>query len=149
MERRILQVVVIERDEDGERGEPERQAEREAAGARVRERGVAHEAGGVDHRELVDELHRVLERRVEEEAARADEQVADEADEEDCVVAVCKAGADAEVGEVDEEEVRERVDDFGGVGGRVVVLATRRCQRGAGFQWWGLCKLLRTSLWWR
>jgi hypothetical protein len=35
----------------------------------VRETGPEHEAGGVDHGELVDELHGVFEGGVEEEAA--------------------------------------------------------------------------------
>ena len=60
---------------------------------------------------------------MEEEAAGADEQVADEADEEDGVVAVFAAGLDAPVREVDEEEVRESVDYLGGVRGCVVILA--------------------------
>ena len=122
MERRILKVMVVKRDEDGEREEEEGEVEREEAGARVRKGGVAHEAGGVYHGELVDELHGVLERRVEEEAAGADEQVADEADEEDGVVAVSAAGLDAPVGQVDEQEVRERVDYLGGVRRCVVIL---------------------------
>ena len=123
MEGRILKIVVIERDENGEREEEEGQVKREEAGARVREGGIAHEAGGVYHRQLVEELHWIFERRVEEEAAGADEQVADEADEEDGVVAVFAAGLDAPVGEVDEEEVREGVDYLGGVRGCVVILA--------------------------
>ena len=123
MEGRILKIVVIERDEDGEREEEEGQVEREEAGARVREGGVAHEAGGVYHGQLVNELHGVFERRVEEEAAGADEQVTDKADEEDGVVAVFAARLDAPVGEVEEEEVREGVDYLGGVRGCVVILA--------------------------
>ena len=62
---------------------------------------------------------------MEEEAAGADEQVADEADEEDGVMAVFAAGLDASVREVDEEEVRESVDYLGGVRGCVVILAKR------------------------
>ena len=123
MEGRILKIVVIKRDEDGEREEEEGQIEREEVGARVREGGVAHEASGVYHGQLVKELHGVFERRVEEEAAGADEQVADEADEEDGVVAVFAAGLDASVGKIDEEEVREGVDYLGGVRGCVVILA--------------------------
>ena len=123
MEGRILKIVVIKRDEDGEREEEEGQVEREEVGARVREGGVAHEASGVYHGQLVKELHGVLERRVEEEAAGADEQVADEADEEDGVVAIFAAGLDASVGKIDEEEVREGVDYLGGVRGCVIILA--------------------------
>ena len=65
--------MVIERDKDGEREEEEGQVEREEAGARVGEGGVAHEAGRVNHREFVDELHGIFERCVEEEAARPHE----------------------------------------------------------------------------
>lgn len=61
---------------------------------------------------------------MEEEAARPDEQVADKADEENGVVAIFAAGSDAQVGEVDEEEVREGVDYLRGVGSRVVILTT-------------------------
>lgn len=84
---------------------------------------------------------------MEEEAARPDEQVADKADEEDGVVAMFAAGSDAQVGEVDEEEVREGVDYLGGVGSRVVILTME--QSAWGLQWsylgGGICKLLRTS----
>ena len=62
---------------------------------------------------------------MEEEAAGADEQVADEADEEDGVMAVFAAGLDASVREVDEEEVREGIDYLGGVRGCVVILGGR------------------------
>ena len=144
MEGRILKIVVIKRDENGEREEEEGQVEREEAGARVREGGVAHEAGGVYHGQLVDELHGVFERRVEEEAAGADEQVADEADEEDGVVAVFAAGLDAPVGEVDEDEVREGVDYLGGVRGCVVILAELSVGS-MGSIGWGVGKLLRTN----
>ena len=144
MEGRILKIVVVQRNENGEGEEEERQVEREEAGARVREGGIAHEAGGVYHGELVDELHGVFERRVEEEAASADEQVADEADEEDGVVAVFAAGLDAPIGEVDENEVRESVDYLGGVRGCVVILAEPSVGL-MGWIGWGFSKLLRTN----
>ena len=122
MKGRVLQVVIIQRDEDGEGEQEEGEVEGEEAGARVGKGGVAHEACSVDHGKLIDELHGVLERRVEEEAPRSDEKVAHEADEEDGVVAVAAAGLDAQVGVVDEEEIGERVDYLGGVRGRVVIL---------------------------
>ena len=62
---------------------------------------------------------------MKQEAAGADEQVSDEADKEDCVMAISAAGLDAHNGEIDEEEVRERVHDFGGVRCRVVILGWR------------------------
>ena len=106
MKCRILQVVIVQRDKH--RQPDQGQGEIDAEGARlgVGEGGVAHEAGGIDHAELVDELHRVFERGVEEEGASADEEVADEGDQEDGVVRVAPAGADAKVGQIDKEEVR-------------------------------------------
>ena len=59
---------------------------------------------------------------MKQEAAGTDEKVSDETDEEDGVVAISAAGLDAHDGEVDEEEVRECVHNFGGVGSRIVVL---------------------------
>lgn len=50
---------------------------------------------------------------MKEEAARADKQVANEADEEDGVMALFSAGLNAEIGEVDKEEVCECVDYLG------------------------------------
>ena len=125
VEDRVLQVVVDGRDGARERDQRRAQAQRVRARAPAREAGVEHDAGGVDHRQLVDELHRVLERAVEEEAAHADRQVAEEGDEEDGVVAVPEAGVQAAGGEVEEGEVREGVDDLGGVDGGVVVLDFR------------------------
>ena len=122
MEGGILEVVVIECDEDGEREEEERQAEREEAGARVREGGVTHEAGSVYHGQFVDELHGIFERCVKEEAAGPNQQVANEADDKNGVMAVFAAGLNASVGEVDKEEVGEGIDYLGGIWGRVVVL---------------------------
>lgn len=60
---------------------------------------------------------------MEEEAARADDEVADEGDEEDAVMVVAQAVVDALEGQVDEEQVRQRVDDLGSVDGCVVVLS--------------------------
>ena len=122
MECRILQVVVVQRDEDGEREQGQGEQQREKASPGIREGSVAHQAGGVNHGELVDELHGIFESCVEEEAAGADEEVADEADEEDGVMAVGTAAAYALVGEVDEEEIGEGVYDLGGVRGCVIVL---------------------------
>ena len=114
--------MVVECDEDGEREEEKCQVEGEEAGARIGEGSVAHEAGGVYHGQFIDELHGILERCVEEEAARPDEQVADEADEEDGIMAVFAARLNANIGKVDEEEVCEGIDYLGGVWSGVVVL---------------------------
>lgn len=122
VESRVLEVVVVGGDEDGQGDGEEAEQERDRVGAGVREGGPEHEAGGVDHRELVDQLHRVFERGVESEGAGADEQVAGEGDEEDAVVVVLEAGVHAFEGEVDEEEVGEGVDDLGGVGGCIIIL---------------------------
>jgi len=98
----------------------------------VRETGPEHEAGGVDHGELVDELHGVLEGAVEGEAAGADDQVADEGEQEDAVMVLLQAVGDAAVGEVDEEQVGEGVDDLGGVLSGIVVLLAPVQSRGDG-----------------
>ena len=122
MEFWILQVVVVEGDEEREahKRDPENGGERGAA--RVGEGHVAHETGGVDHGELVDELHWVFQRRVEQEAPRTHEQVSDEGYDKNLVMVLLEAGSDAAVAEVHEEEVREGVDYLGGVVRHVVVL---------------------------
>lgn len=122
MERRVLEVVVVGGDEDREASEGDSEGGSERLGALVLESGPEHEAGGVDHRELVDKLHGVLEGGVEEEAAGADDQVADEGEQEDALVVLLEAVGDAAVGEIDEEQVGEGVDDFGRVLGGIVVL---------------------------
>ena len=134
--------MIVQRDENGQAEQEHCQTEGEQARARVRECRVAHQTGGVNHGELVDELHRVFEGGVEEEAAGADEQVADVADEEDGVVAVFSAGGDAPVGEVDEEEVRECINYFSRVGCCVVVLQS--VSRASEIQKF-ICTLLHTS----
>lgn len=101
MEGGILKVVVIECDEDGKREEEKGQVEREEAGARVGKGGIAHEASSVYHGQLVDQLHGIFERSVKEEAAGPDEQIANEADEKDCIMALSATGLNAEIGKVD------------------------------------------------
>ena len=59
---------------------------------------------------------------MKQEAAGTDKKVSDETDKEDGVVAIVAAGLDAHDGEVDEQEVRECVHNFGGVWSRIVVL---------------------------
>ena len=122
MERRILQVVVIRGDEDGEGHEEQRHAESVESRTLVCEAAVAGDASRVDHGQLVDELHGVFEGCVKEQGAGADGGIAGEGDDEDTVVLVVDAGLDALDGEEDEEEVGEGVDDFGGNGRRPIVL---------------------------
>ena len=83
---------------------------------------MAHEAGGVYHAEFIDKLHRILQGGVEEEAAGTDEKIANKSDEEDGIMAVPEATADADIGETEEENVGEGIDDFGRILSEVVVL---------------------------
>lgn len=53
----IFQVVVVARDEDGEGDEGKPEDERDGGLLVVRKCCVAHEAGGVDHGEFIDQLH--------------------------------------------------------------------------------------------
>jgi hypothetical protein len=121
VERRVLQVVVVSRDEDRQARQRKTQQRPEGLLALVLEGGPEHQAGGVDHGELVDELHRVLEGGVESEAAGADDEVAHEGEQEDALMVLLKAVADAAVGQVDEQQVGEGVHDLGGVFCRIVV----------------------------
>ena len=82
---------------------------------------------------------------MEEEAAGADEQVADETDDEDGVVAIFAARLNAPVGEVDEEEVGEGVDYLGGVRGCVVILKEPSVGSMGSIGWGVSGKLLRTN----
>lgn len=127
-----MEVVVVGRDEDCKPSEADSEDGREGLGALVRETGPEHEAGGVDHGELIDELHGVFEGAVKEEAPRPDDQVADEGEQEDAIVILLQAIGDAAVGEVDEEQVGEGVDDLGGVLGGIVVFFAPVQSRGDG-----------------
>ncbi|KAL9090392.1 MAG: hypothetical protein Q9159_002019 [Coniocarpon cinnabarinum] len=122
MERRVLQVMVISGDEDGKATERQCYGQCVHPTTLVREGGIAGDAGGVDHGELVNKLHGIFERGVEEEGAAADGGIASEGDEKDSVVVVAEAGASTEKGEDDEEKISEGVRDFGGDGGEPVVL---------------------------
>ena len=57
-------------------------------------------------------------------APRPNEQVSEIRDEEDAIVAILPTVVHALKGEVHEQQVGHAVDDFGGVGCRVVVLYT-------------------------
>ena len=105
---------------------------------------VEHEAGCVDHREFVDELHGVcivsveLRRRqsrtltfqgcVEKETASSDDQVPDESNEEDVVMSILYAVVDATEGQPDEEKVGQGVDDLSRVDGGIVILVLVRLE---------------------
>ena len=71
-----------------------------------------------------------FQRRVEHEAAEAHEEVAPVGDDEDGVVAVLAAGFHTLVGQPDEHEVGERVDDFSRVVGEIIVFFTPLQRRG-------------------
>ena len=66
MEGRVLQIVVVERDEDGEGDQTKGKEKAELSRLRVGEGGVTHQTRGVNHRQLVNELHRIyMERRIQ------------------------------------------------------------------------------------
>ena len=132
--------MIIPGNKQRQRRHKHAQQQRNRRRALVLEGGPEHEARRVDHGQLVDELHGVFERGVEGEAAAAHDQVADEGEEEDAVVALGIAVVDAFAGEVDEEGVGEGVDDFGRVGGCVVVLRERQVSSGM-FGGWEGCGL--------
>lgn len=68
------------------------------------------------------ELVHTFQRGVEGAATSADDQVANEGNEEDGLMAVLEAVFHAPEREHDEEDVRDGIDDLGGVDGRIVVL---------------------------
>lgn len=57
VEDRVAEVVVVGRDEDGEGDGEDGEQDAAARAASVGVDAVEHDAGGVDHGELVDELH--------------------------------------------------------------------------------------------
>lgn len=59
VEERVLDVVVVEGDEYGQSREHHTQDHAQNCRPRVGEQSVAHQTSGVDHRELVHQLHRV------------------------------------------------------------------------------------------
>ncbi len=64
--------MIIEGYEDCEGDETEGEPKAEETRARVGEGGIAHQAGCIDHGELIDELHWVFQCGVEEKTARPD-----------------------------------------------------------------------------
>lgn len=103
MKRRILQVVIVCRNEERQRYQSHRQHDREGPAARIGECRIAHQTRRVDHRQLVNELHWVFQRCMEKETPRAHEQVADEGDDEDGIMVVREAGSNAPVAAVYEK----------------------------------------------
>lgn len=65
---------------------------------------------------------RTLQRSMERKAPRPNKQVPEKRYQEDRVMAVSETIAYATVGQVDEQQVRQRVDYLGGVASRIVVL---------------------------
>jgi hypothetical protein len=62
---------------------------------------------------------------MEEEASGSDNEISQEGDQEDGVVSIFQAVANAALGQVHEDDVGERIDNLSRVDGRIVVL----CQR--------------------
>lgn len=60
VEHRVLRHVVIDGDEGGESGEGQSDKQARGLGPRVREGRERHDAGGVDHGQLVGQLHGVF-----------------------------------------------------------------------------------------
>ena len=117
--------MIVRRDEQRQPHQRPCQHGGEQWPAGVGEGRVSHEAGGVDHGELVDELHWVFERGMEEEASCAHEQVANERNNEDCFMVLLQAGSNSAESEVDEKEVGKGIDDLCSVDAGVVVLRAR------------------------
>lgn len=66
--------------------------------------------------------------RVEEETASSDNQVPDEGDEEDVIMAILYTVGDTTEGQPDEEKVGQCVDDLSRVDGGIVVLVLVRLE---------------------
>ena len=66
---------------------------------------------------------------MEAKTPQPNDQITDKSDEKHCIVAIADAARDALVGEKDEGQVCQRVDDLGTVVCRVVVLERRRQTR--------------------
>lgn len=59
VEHGVLQVVVVEGDENGQRREGNGQDNADAGGSRVRKGRIAHQTRSINHGELIDQLHGV------------------------------------------------------------------------------------------
>ena len=59
---------------------------------------------------------------MEAKTSYTNDQVADKSDEEDLVMAISKAAADASVGQINECQIGECIYDFSTVGTRIIVL---------------------------
>ena len=130
--------MIIQSDEGAKESQKDSERNLEVGRTGVGEGGVSHEACGVYHVQLIDQLPRIcvcqrqesgslgrghtFEGRVEHEAAKADQKIAKVRNLEDGVMAMFSAAFDALVGEIDEHEVGQGVDDLGGIVGGIVVL---------------------------
>jgi hypothetical protein len=70
-----------------------------------------------------------FEGRVEEEAARPDNQISSKGDHEDLIVSMAQTAADALDSEPHKQQVGQGVDDLGGVDGGIVVLFSSNVRR--------------------
>ena len=59
VEHGVLQVVVIESDENGQRSQGNSQNHTDARWSRVGKGRIAHQARGINHGELINQLHRI------------------------------------------------------------------------------------------
>lgn len=125
VEGRVLQVVVVERDEDGQGGDAQTQGPFDQQRAAVFEGRPCHQAGRVDHGQLIHQLHWIcniaisvgmssdntsdtlrpkqltLQGGMEGKASRADDEIPKERDKEDPVMAILDTIVHALEGQVD------------------------------------------------
>lgn len=63
-----------------------------------------------------------LQRGMEHEASKADQEIAKICNLEDCIMTLLSAALDSSVGQIDEHEICEGIDDLGGVVCCIIVL---------------------------
>ena len=136
--------MVIQGDEDGQRDQSKSEGEGELARTRIGKCSIAHEACGVNHAELVHQLHWIcdegpgiststathsfslrqltLEGGVEAEAPCAHKQIANKTNEEDGVMPMLSTALDSSNCKEDEPEIGQSIDDFSRVWCGIVVL---------------------------
>lgn len=113
MERRVLNVMIVAGNEHRQTKHENSQKEGHWPSAFMFECCPEHEAGCVNHTQLVDKLHWIFQSGVERKTSSSDDKVPDESDEEYPIMALCAAIVNALDAEVQEEEVGERIDNFG------------------------------------
>lgn len=59
---------------------------------------------------------------MEQEAAQPNDQIADKAKQEHFIMSISDTAGNAAICQVDKRQIRERVDNFGGIGCCIVVL---------------------------